>query len=193
MALDYASARVVDSVGRMRIASCKISAAVVNDYRGDELVGGAQFGLDRATFYPVLRPADALKAAAASFEGVPVMLDHYVQTADQPMKHRVVGSVSNVRFDEPWLVADLMVWDSEAIAAIQSGSAAGLSCGYQHDTFRSRGTYDGKPFAFRMRNIRGNHVALVDRPRVSGAYVADSMPPALLSTFDAFNLGRFLP
>ena len=40
-----------------------------------------------------------------------------------------------------------------------------LSCAYRYDPDFTQGTYDGQRYDFVMRNIRGNHVALVEEGR----------------------------
>jgi uncharacterized protein len=187
--------RMIDAEGRMRVPDCRISAARVNDYLGSEIPGGAALGLDMQKIYRVYRDRKALKAAAPSFEGVQLLDDHVPVSALSPQKQRVVGTVSNVRWQAPYLVADLICWDASAIARIRDGSQKQISCGYGYVQVVEAGTVDGESFDIRMTEIVGNHVALVPLGRVgSDVVVADAMPRLARSMDEAlpnFNrLGR---
>jgi len=62
-------------------------------------------------------------------------------------------------------VAPLIIKDAEAIKAVENGKAS-LSAGYEAEYHHEPGhTADGTPYEFVQRNIRINHVALVDRAR----------------------------
>jgi uncharacterized protein len=177
--------RMIDAEGRMRVPDCRISAARVNDYSGSEIPGGAALGLDMQKIYRVYRDRKALKAAASSFEGVQLLDDHVPVSALSPQKQRVVGTVSNVRWEAPYLVADLICWDASAIARIRDGSQKQISCGYAYIPVVEAGTVDGESFDIRMTEIVGNHVALVPLGRVgSDVVVADAMPrPRTMAEF----------
>lgn len=105
----------------------------------------------------------------ASFHLVPVTNTHPngLLTA-QDAKRYSVGTVGeNIRQDGEFLAASLMITDADAIACAELGRSE-LSCGYgceldgtQHEDLIAKwGPYD-----FIQRNIRGNHVALVDEAR----------------------------
>jgi uncharacterized protein len=153
--------RTIDVDGRMHVTDCKISAARVNDYIGSEIPGYTALGLDPGKIYRVYRDARALKAAAASFENMPLMDEHVAVSAGNPEKQRIIGTVSNVRWQAPFLVADLAVWDSAAIARIRDGSQRAISCGYRYTPVLESGTVDGEPYFIRMESLAANHVALV--------------------------------
>jgi hypothetical protein len=82
-----------------------------------------------------------------------------------------VGTVSNVPWKSPYLVADLAVWDSDAIAAVQNESQRELSCGYRYKAIMVAGKVKGEAFDGRMVDIIGNHVALVAAGRVGSDVV----------------------
>ncbi len=103
------------------------------------------------------------QAALASFEGKPATNDHppdLIGPDDVGMYEK--GHAQNVhRGTGEWadyMVADLHIHDRELIDAIQSGKRE-ISCGYECEYVpNGDGTYSQK-------NIRGNHVAVVDRGR----------------------------
>ena len=115
-------------------------------------------------------------AAIASFEGKPVTNNHpneLLKSDDVRFFER--GHAQNVRRGEgefsDYLVADLHIHDAELIEAVKNGKRE-ISCGYNY-VCEER---DGK---FYQTNIRGNHVAVVDKAR-AGETVAimDSIQPA---------------
>ena len=175
-AFDKQTARSFDADGRMRVRDCILSTAEVNPYRGREVVGYADLGLDPNRVYDLYRDPTELGQpdTLKSFEGLPLMIKHVAQTADNPRKEYVGGSVHNVRFDGKHLRGDLLVWDGHAIDLIESDELSDLSCGYRYVPVMRSGDADGQAYDGRMTAIRGNHVALVDDGRASGAHVADA-------------------
>ena len=106
----------------------------------------------------------------ASFALVPVTNDHPsdLLTADNA-KQYAVGSVSDaVTPDGDKVRAALMITDAAAIAALDAGKSE-LSCGYTADVVQEAGVWQGQPYDAVQRNIRGNHVALVDAGRAGPA------------------------
>lgn len=175
-AFDKQTARSFDADGRMRVRDCILSTAEVNPYRGREVVGFKELGLDPNRVYELYRDPTELghPDTLKSFEGLPLMIKHVAQTADNPRKEYVGGSVHNVRFDGKHLRGDLLVWDGHAIDLIESDELSDLSCGYRYKPVMRSGDADGQAYDGRMTVIRGNHVALVDDGRASGAHVADA-------------------
>jgi hypothetical protein len=195
IAFDYSSARTTDIDGRLFVADCKISKANVCDYLGSEIPQSESLGLDPSRIYRLYRDASALKAAAASFDGLQLMDDHILVNANDPQAMRTVGSVQNVRWQAPYLVADLSVWTADAIARIQDGSQREISCAYRYRVDMTPGTApDGTPFEGSMLEIAGNHVALVQTGRVGpDVVVADSALDLEIEIDSAGNVGYRRP
>lgn len=175
-AFDKQSARSFDADGRMRVRDCVISVAEVNPYYGKEIPNRAALGLDDKSVYDLYRDPDELAAAAESFNGLPLMIRHVAQSASDPRKHDQIGSVYNARYDADrrQLRADLLVSDANGIDLIESGHLSDLSSSYRYTPEMVPGEVDGRKFHGRMRGIQGNHVALVEDGRATGAHVADS-------------------
>lgn len=173
-AFDRQSARSVDSDGRMRVKNCVLSTAEVNPYRGQEIPGWKDLDLDPETVYDLYRDPDELRASAKSFEGVPLMIKHIPQTAEEPRKEYIGGSVHNVSFDGKHLRGDILVWDGRAIELIESDEQSDLSCSYRYKPVMTTGDAAGAKYDGLMAKIQGNHVALVDEGRATGAHVADA-------------------
>jgi len=172
-AFDKASARSRDADGRMRVKDCVLSTAEVNPYRGNEIPGWQELGLDPNRIYELYRDPDELEKSVPTFEANPIMVKHIPQTADEPRKEWMGGAVHSIRFEGKHLRGDLLVMDGKAIELIESGELADLSCGYRYTPDMTPRTVNGREVDGTMRNIQGNHVALVDDGRASGAHVAD--------------------
>ncbi|WP_025824777.1 DUF2213 domain-containing protein [Asaia astilbis] len=178
LALD-ASVRRVDDDGHLHIERCILSAAVVSPYYGAEIKDAERLGLKPDQVYQVYRDADALRDAAASMNGKPIIEIHQPVSADDHPREITVGAVSNVSFDAPDLVGELAIWDGDAIARIQDGTKRSVSAGYAYDIVPESGSIDGRAYTLKMVNIRFNHLALVEKPRVDTAIIGDSAPPKL--------------
>ena len=173
------SARRFDVDGRLHVADCRISAARVNEYIGSEIPNHESLKLEPSRLYKLYRTPAALRAAAPSFENMPLLLAHVAVSAESPQKMLTVGTVSNVRWLAPYLVADLAVWDKAAIEGIQSGACREISCGYRYTVDMTPGkTPDGESYDGRMVSpLTANHVALVPQGRVGpDCMVGDAKP-----------------
>lgn len=161
-----ASARRVDENGYMHVASSHITKATVNPYYGAEIPGWEAAGLDPQKVYQGLRDPQELQKSLPTWAGLPLHIEHHVDSADDPQKLTRVGSVgTDVRWEAPYVDAPLTVWDRQAITAIEDGSFRELSCAYRYTPDFTPGVYEGTPYDFVMRDIRGNHVALVEEGR----------------------------
>lgn len=149
---------------------------------GDQEYLGAEIGLtgaDAARTIAVHRPAEEVfsDAALASFEGKPVTNNHppgLIGPDDVAVYEKGHAQVVRRGSGEwtDYILADLHIHDRELIDAIQSGKRE-ISCGYECD-------YEKEPDGtYTQRNIRGNHVAVVDRGRAGKrAAILDSQKPA---------------
>jgi hypothetical protein len=107
--------------------------------------------------------------ALESFALAPLTNDHPREQLTAKNTGRFqVGTVVNPRPDERYVAARVQVTDEQAIADVEQGKHQ-LSCGYTADveetaglTFGIPGVPDGLRYDAIQRNIRGNHVALVD-------------------------------
>jgi 8-oxo-dGTP pyrophosphatase MutT (NUDIX family) len=178
IALDRATVRRLDQDGHLYVELTPISKANVCPYYGREIPDAAQLGLDPDRIYKLYRHADELAKGAASFAGKPLLLIHTPISADDHPREVVVGSIGDgVIFDDPYLKAPLRVWDGEAIGLIESGEQKELSCGYRYRADMTPGKLGGEDYDGVMRDIMGNHVALVKEGRAGpDVVVGDSKP-----------------
>ena len=179
LSLDAApSMRSKDANGFLHVASSNISKETVNPYYGREIPGWEEKGLDPNHIFYGYRAGEELAKAAKTFDGLPLLLDHHIEDAEDPQKEYRVGSLgTDARWEAPYLKNSLIVTDAEAIRAIEDGRMKELSCAYRYEPDWTPGTFEGVPYDFIMRNIQGNHVALVEEGRAGAdVVVADSKP-----------------
>lgn len=172
------SARSYDKDGRLHVAVSNISKAVVNPYYGSEIPNFERLGLDAKKVYYLLRAPDELEKAASTFRNLPLLNKHIPVSAKDPQKDIVVGSTgSDVVFSDGYLKCSLSVWDDEAIAGIESGEQMELSSAYHYTPDMTAGEYQGRHYDGVMRDIVGNHVALVDVGRAGRDVVVSDADP----------------
>ena len=179
MAFDRQSARSIDADGRLHVSKTNISKANVCPYFGREIPNWQELGLDADKVYRLYRDPDELAKGASTFNNLPILNKHIRVTVEEPKKENVVGSIgSDVSFDEQYLKASLCVWDAPAIAGVESEKQCELSAAYYYRADMTPGTApDGEAFDGVMRDIKGNHLALVEAGRAGpDVYVADSDP-----------------
>jgi hypothetical protein len=112
-------------------------------------------------------PAEVFKAdSLSSLEMVPVTDDHPSARVDSSnVKEFSVGHVGDsVKQDGNKILARVLVTDAKVIEKIKAGKRE-TSCGYTCDVSAESGVYEGSPYDAVQKNIRYNHVALVDRGR----------------------------
>lgn len=133
---------------------------------GTQQYRGCEFGArDSERIYDVNRPEAQVfdRAAIASFEGKPVCDEHPSEdVTPENYKRYMKGVCRDVRRGEGdlanCLVADLLIYDADLIHKIEGGKRE-ISCGY--DCLWNP-TGDA---SFDQLEIRGNHVAVVDKGR----------------------------
>lgn len=170
------TARTFDENGYLHVSTSNITKEQVVPYVGDTIPGWRELGLDPKKVYQIYRPADEIEKAVDTFNGLPLSLDHWEMDAANMPKDKIVGSLgTDAAFDAPYLTNSLTVTDADAIKRINSGEFRDLSAGYLCDVVMESGIFDGKSYDGRMKNIRGNHVALVREGRAGhDVRVADS-------------------
>lgn len=178
LTFDRATVRTIDHDGRLHVAVSNISKANVCGYYGREIPGGAELGLEPDRLYQMFRDPEELAKAAPTFNGLPLTSRHVPMLVDDPQKHVVVGSTgTDAEFAPPYLRNSLVVWDGKAINAIQSDEQRELSCSYWYRPDMTPGEYEGVRYDGVMRDIKGNHVALVPDGRAGNdVLVMDGSP-----------------
>lgn len=186
LAFDRASARSYDVDGRLHVDVCNISKATVNPYYGREIPNADALGLDPDKVYRLYRDPVELEKAAPTFMRLQLLDTHIAVDADDPKKEFVAGCIgSDVRFEAPYLKASLAVWVRSSIDKILKKNSAQLSCSYRYRADMTPGvTPGGLAFDGVMRDIVGNHVALVKEGRAGpDVFVNDSLPLGLSTMY----------
>lgn len=185
LALDK-SLRTQDRFGRMRVKMTNVSKANVCPYLGREIPGYQALGLDAAKVYNLWRHPDELAKAAHTFDMLPVLDEHIVVDADNPELESVAGTTgSGTVFDGTYLKVPMSIWVGESIDGVKSHRKRQLSPGYTYTPDMTAGvTPDGLTYDGVMRNITGNHIALVREGRTGpDVMVADEQPEELSQEF----------
>lgn len=151
------------------LAPAKIArAGNVQAYKARELGLDSQ-GIPGDQIVRLLRPQDEVFSPATMerYAANPITLNHPPDNkvnADN-WRQRAVGDVREVSRDGDHVGATVLIRDRAAVKAVQSGKAQ-LSVGYGFDCDLTPGTTaDGQEYDGVQRNIRGNHVAIVDSAR----------------------------
>lgn len=137
---------------------------------GVQLYAGSEVGRPDLATVNVYRPASEVhsKDSLQSFSHAPVTINHpsVAVTADN-WKELAVGEVSTAAQvdSEGWVSLPLVLKDSAAIAAVESGKRE-LSAGYTCELVWGDGVApDGTAYQATQTNIRINHLAVVDAAR----------------------------
>lgn len=183
LAFDRATVRSFDKDGRLHIELTPISKANVCPYYGREIPNSRSLGLQPDKVYYLLRDPKELAKAASTFNNIPLLNEHIPVTAADPQKMAVVGSTgTDAEFDGTYLKNSLVVWDADSIAGIETDEKKELSSAYRYVADMTPGVHEGQPYDGVMRDIVGNHVALVIEGRAgSDVVVGDSLPTGIKS------------
>lgn len=161
------SMRSKDANGHLTVERTVISKAAVNPYYGREIPDSERLGLEPERIYYMLRDPVELERAANTFSKKQLLIKHIPVDSDEPQKQSTIGTIgSNITFEDGRLFADLCVWDGYAIGLIEAEKMKELSAGYGYTADMTSGEFEGQYYDGVMRNIIGNHVALVERGRI---------------------------
>lgn len=175
--LNISSERVYTDEGYLLVPS-RISRTGIQQYLAIEM------GLtdrDPTDIVNVYRPPEEVFSdeSLASFINKPVTNGHPPElvNASNFKTYSVGNSGNNITRDGMFVKADLIIMDEQSIKDIESGKSE-LSNGYLSDIEWASGvTPDGESFDAIQRNIKGNHIAIVERGRAGPACrVADNSP-----------------
>jgi len=173
------TSREMTADGYMVAKNSTLARTGVQQYRAYELGLDAE-GMDPMRVIRLHRPAEEVfnPQSMASFESKPITIEHPSEpvTSDN-WADLAKGEARDVNRSGEMMVATLIVKSKDAIDAIQSGKNQ-LSNGYTFDLDMTPGTSaQGQAYDGVQRNIRGNHIAIVDAARCGSACrIADSQP-----------------
>jgi 8-oxo-dGTP pyrophosphatase MutT (NUDIX family) len=172
LAMDRQTTRTTDTYGRLHVELTNISKATVNPYYGREIPKWQELGLEAGRVYYLLRDPTELAKAAPTFNKIPLLIKHVGHSSLTPQKQYTVGTLGESGvFAPPYLQNTLCVWDAGAIAGIETDEQRELSCSYSYRADMTPGVYEGTHYDGVMRDIVGNHVALVMQGRAGADVV----------------------
>jgi hypothetical protein len=187
MAMAYCGTRLSPNIIRTSegfiIATAQICRSGKQRYKRSEI--DPTSGDD--TMVDVYRPPSEVTSAAtiASAEGKPLTLNHpskfltpdsWAWSAKGHMQHIRVGAPDAKTGDIP-LIADVHIHDQGLIDRIAHG-VRDLSCGYNYELVEG----DDGP---EMRNIRINHLAVVESGRALSARIVDNVVGAPIEDYES--------
>lgn len=175
--------RDFDSNGWFEVKDNPLSKEGVFQYKGSQIrTRDGDTPPDPDALYWVYRPAEELSAAEAldSFKLVPWIDNHAMlgkpEIGMTPAEKKGVSGIvgEKVYFKDGTLYGNIKVF-SEALASSIDNGKRELSLGYRCKYDKESGTYKGQPYEYVQKEIRGNHLALVDDGRMgSDVRVMDS-------------------
>ena len=157
------------------VASVLCARTGIQDYLGTEL------DKPDMPIVKVYRPESSVfaKDSLATFVGKPTTNDHPpVQVTADNWKEYAVGSIGEeVLRDGEYIRVPITLMDAATIKAVQDGKRE-ISMGYDMELDWTPGaTTDGQAYDAVMKNLRMNHLAIVDRGRAgSRARIGDNKP-----------------
>ena len=161
--------RDYDTNGWFEIQDNPLSTVGVYPYMGRSI--SAECIQDH--LYGVYRPESELSSQECidSFKLIPWIDDHVMLGSEDagltPSEQKGVQGVigQDVYFDGTTLKGNIKVF-SEAMANLIANGKKELSCGYRCRYEYAPGNYNGEPYQYVQREIRGNHLALVENGRM---------------------------
>lgn len=164
----------VDTNGWFEVKDNPLSKEGVFLYRGNQIIlpDGSRAS-ETDDLIPVYRPADELSNPEAidSFKLVPWVDEHTMLGSEElgltPAERKGVSGVvgEDVYFKNGILYGNIKAFSENLARKIENGKKE-LSLGYRCSYERSSGEWNGQKYDYIQRNLRGNHLALVDKGRM---------------------------
>lgn len=182
----------IDNNGFREIKDNPITKVGVFPYLGKDIPGAA----DPTAIYYVYRPAEELMDPECinSFKLLPWIEDHTVLgTAlpnGVPVEQRPISGVigEDVYFRDGYLRGNLKLFSSLLGAKIDSDEKRELSASYQFRLDATPGEFEGQPYQYIQRRIRGNHLASVTEGRSGPDVCVHDHMDIFTITFDQSEL-----
>ena len=154
------SKREKDSNGFLIIRDNPIAKAGVFDYLLSEVF--SQVEKDKDRIVRVCREFENLKANKDLFAGKPIKWEHYWVGKEGETQTGDGAIFGEVRADEPYLKADLIIYNKDLIAKIEAGEVVELSPAYEANIEAIEGSYNGEGYAYLQKLKEVNHLAVVE-------------------------------
>jgi hypothetical protein len=152
---------------------------------------------DGKTIRELRHPDDVFEPASLdTLIGAPVTDEHPMIPAlsSENAQQFQMGSVGNdVRADDEFVRSTLTITVKRLVDKVESGLADELSGGYICDVIEETGNYEGEPYDRRQKNIRYNHVAVVEKGRAGPDVRLRADSSAVLLREDEFAIAKATP
>lgn len=161
------SARSYNDAGHLQLSTANITKANVCPYMGKEIPDFQSLGLDPNKVYWLYRDPEELKKAESTFNNLQILSEHVEVDALDHHPELTIGTTgSESQFEAPYMKNSLAFWVKDAIDDIENEEKEELSSAYRYRADMTPGTSpDGERYDGVMRDIIGNHVALVKEGR----------------------------
>ena len=181
--LAFDTKRHKDVNGYLHVEVSPLTKETVNPYYGREIPGWEDLELDPEKIYYGYRAGSELKKALNTFNGIPVLDEHKLDSAERPLKEERVGFTgTSAKWEAPYIMNALIITDAAAIELIESNKQRELSASYRYKPVFNSGYFNGEKYDFIMTDIQANHIALVAEGRAgSDVLVYDSLGGELQS------------
>jgi len=107
-------------------------------------------------------------ASIESMKLIPITNNHPLEkliSAENSKRLKIGYTGETVIRDDPYVLANIVITDQEGVDAVIKFGRKELSLGYTVDLEETPGEYQGERYDARQRNIRYNHLAIVDKAR----------------------------
>lgn len=174
------SQREMTPEGYLRAPNSTLARTGVQNYRAHELGLDSASGVDPMKLIRLHRPAEEVfnPESMASFENQAMTDNHPPEgVTSENWKDHAVGEARDIRREGRELKGTTIIKDKSAVDRALAGKVQ-LSNGYTFDLDLTPGTNEnGEAYDGIQRNIRGNHIALVDSARCGSACrISDADP-----------------
>lgn len=155
------SKREYDKNGFLIIKDNPIAKSGVFDYYLSEIVSDIPPNDNKIV--KVYRSFEDLQANKDLFQNKPIIFNHSWVGEDTQKAEGSIGSVITAK--EPYLCADLIIYNKDLIKLIEMGEVLELSPGYNSETIYKQGVHNGVKYDFEQRLKNVNHLAVVKNGR----------------------------
>lgn len=174
---DALTSRSYDDNGYLIVKDNPIAKAGVFDYLGSEV--NLQENADEIV--KVCRPFKDLEANKDLFKGKPIKFNHLWVGKGEDSDVAEGAIYGDVRADEPYLRADIIIYNPTLIDKINKGEVVELSPAYDANIVKENGTYNGEGYAYRQELKSVNHLAVVECGRSGSDLRIQDTKEALLN------------
>ena len=158
------SKRIKDDNGFLIIKDNPIAKAGVFEYLLSEIRGEDLNDNDNRVV-KVYRPFDDMVKIKDNFANKPIMLEHrMIGEGGENSADGAIGSIIKTK-DDLYLIADLIIYNTDLIEKIERGEIVELSPAYKCDFKEQKGRYNGDDYEYIQTMDSVNHLAVVERGR----------------------------